>query len=103
MTTTQKRRSAGEGNIRQRADGRWEARVDLGSVNGERLVKSVYGATRAAVVKKLREVQQAQQQGLDLSADQLTVDAFLQHWLEHTVKLKNRVRTYADYCGAVRR
>ena len=44
-----KRRANGEGSVSKRKDGRWQARLTLTS--GKRL--SVYGRTRADVVKKL--------------------------------------------------
>ena len=43
-----RRRGQNEGNIYQRADGRWEARVHLGYQGGRRLRKSYYGPTIAA-------------------------------------------------------
>ena len=48
-------RGKGEGTIRQRADGRWEARIDLGrGLDGKRRRKSVFAATQADVVYQLR-------------------------------------------------
>jgi hypothetical protein len=45
-------RAPHDGSIRQRRDGRWEARIEIG---GKRL--SRYGATRAEAEAKLRDVQ----------------------------------------------
>jgi hypothetical protein len=57
-----RRRGRGEGSIAQQADGRWQARVDLGWQNGRRRRKAVYGRTRkeaaAKLTKTLRDVQQ---------------------------------------------
>ena len=40
-------RGKGEGNIRKRKDGRWEARVTIGyNEKGSAISKSVYGTTR---------------------------------------------------------
>src|SRR4051794_20327705 len=52
-----KRRGSGEGGIRRRSDGRWEATVDLGRLGRRRRRKYVYGRTRAEVVAKLRKLQ----------------------------------------------
>lgn len=51
------RRGSGEGAIHKRADGRWEARIDLGWVDGKRKRKSVYGTTHREVTEKLRRLQ----------------------------------------------
>ena len=49
-TMAQKRRGHGEGSIKQRADGLWEARVSL--EGGKR--KSFYGKSRREAQDKLR-------------------------------------------------
>lgn len=72
------RRGNGEGTIRQRADGRWEAMATL--PDGKR--HSFYGKTRSEVNQKLIEVQRAMHQGLPptLHARMRTVD-YLDDWL----------------------
>lgn len=61
------RRGHGEGSITQRKDGRWEARADLGYVNGKRKCKSIYGKTRREVAEKLKKSLRDQQQGLPVA------------------------------------
>ena len=53
------RNAQGAGTIRQRPDGRWEARYTTGTnpVTGKQIQKSIYGATQEEVLKKLRQVQ----------------------------------------------
>ena len=52
------RNAQGSGTIRQRSDGRWEARYtfgrDLGT--GKQIQKSVYGSTQREVSEKLRRI-----------------------------------------------
>ena len=50
-----KKRANGEGNIRKRKDGRWEARYTAGhdSKTGKRIIKNVLGKTQAEVREKL--------------------------------------------------
>jgi integrase len=51
------RRGRGEGEIRQRPDGRWEARASFGyDHTGGRVCKSVYGKSKAEVGKKLAQL-----------------------------------------------
>lgn len=76
------RRGKGEGSIRLRADGRWEATVTLAPVGGKRRRKSFFGRTRAEVARKLTAALKAQGDGLPLPSERLTVKAFLGQWLE---------------------
>ena len=50
-----KRRANGEGNIRKRADGRWEGRYTAGHdpVTGKQIFKNVLGKSQAEVKEKL--------------------------------------------------
>jgi integrase len=68
------RRSVGEGSVRRRGDGRWEARVEVG---GRRL--SRYGATRAEAVAKLRALQLAPPPSR--TEPSLTLAAWAERWL----------------------
>jgi len=52
-----RRRGKGEGSIRERADGRWEVRIDLGrGLDGRRRQKSAFAATQAEAVQALRKL-----------------------------------------------
>ena len=68
------RRADHEGSIRQRQDGRWEARIEIG---GHRL--SRYGTTRAEVVAKLRALQTTPI--LAAPTPTLTLGAWVETWL----------------------
>jgi integrase len=97
------RRGHGEGGIRQRADGRWEATIDLGYRDGRRQRKSLYGKTRAQVAKQLRDFQGDRDNGLDvLAPKRITVAAWLQHWLETVVARNTRTNTRLSYEQSVR-
>lgn len=73
------RRGNHEGNIRQRADGRWEARVTLADGNP----KSYYARTRAEARAKLTEALRAIDTGAPIVRDErLTVRSYLDDWLE---------------------
>ncbi len=63
------KRGNNEGSIRQRTDGRWEARITVGrKADGKPEVQSVYGHTRKAVQEKLRALQSDMANGLDVTA-----------------------------------
>lgn len=82
-----KRRAHGEGSIRKRSDGRWEATLPAGIVGPKK--KSFYGQTQAAAIAKMNHAKSEVAQGRDLVPARLTVDTILNDWL--TAK-KNTVR-----------
>jgi integrase len=96
-----RRRGKGEGSIRERADGRWEARIDCGWVDGKRARKSIFGRTRREVANKLPQALQQAQQGTPFADERQTVERYLTHWLEH-VQTRIRSRTWATYESSVR-
>lgn len=74
------RRAPGDGTVRQRPDGRWEARY-AGS-DGQR--HSVYGNTEAEVLTRLREQNHNRDLGLmEPSGGRLSFGQMLDLWLEH--------------------
>ena len=100
--TMAKNRGANEGSIYKRKDGRWAGVVNLGWRNGKRFRKSVYGRTRADVQDKLNEALRNHRLGIPFAPERLTVEQFLNGWLENHVKPGTRPRTYESYEGAVR-
>jgi integrase len=95
---TGQKRGNNEGNIRQRSNGLWEARVTLPS--GDR--KSIYGKTRAEVQGRLTAALRDVQQGLPVPVGRLTFGQFLARWLEDSVKPKVRAKTHHSYAQLVR-
>lgn len=94
-----KRRSRGEGSIFKREDGSWCASITVGVIDGKRRRKFVYGKTRKEVADKLQAIQRQHAAGITFT--KLSVKEFLEQWLEHTVKRKNRARTYDKYAEDV--
>lgn len=92
------RRGNGEGNIKKRANGTYEARITL--EDGKR--KSVYGKTRKEVQEKLKVALHEQQQGTLVTAPQQKLEDFLQQWLEDTQKHSIRPRSFERYDEIVR-
>src|SRR5450759_3463324 len=96
------RRGPNEGTIRERADGRWEARVLVTEPDGRRVRRSLLGRTRTHVRDKLRDALRAEATGRPMPSDRLTVGAFLHQWLEDTVRPSTHRRTYSSYASIVR-
>lgn len=99
MATERRRRHRGhgEGTIVQRSDGRWEAKIDLGYVNGKRTRKSFYGKTRKEVAAKLAKALREREQGLPVESERETVKSFLERWLEDTARPRLAPRTFESY------
>ena len=91
---TQQRRGRGEGSIRQRSDGRWEARLTLPESGG---VKSFYAKTRPEARAKLTAALRDMDLGAPLVKDErLTVERYLADWLERK-RADLRPRTHRRY------
>ncbi len=91
------RRGNGDGMIRERPDGRWEARITL----PDGRLKSVYAATRRKVLSKRDELQRAVDAGLPLADEKLTVAAYLEEWLA-AIQPTVRDTTYQRHIEFVR-
>ena len=94
-----KKRANGEGNIRKRADGRWEGRYTAGyhPETGKRIIKNVLGKTQAECKAKLSAAMEATR-GIDVSrADEYTVATWLRSWYEIYAKPNIRISTANRY------
>lgn len=97
------RKSNNEGSIRQRADGRWEARatggVDFGTGTKKRI--SVYGKTKAEVIQKLQILEYEIHCKKMIDPTSTTLADWLRYWLE-TYKMHNlKQSTYVSYRGYI--
>ena len=94
-----KKRANGEGNIRKRADGRWEGRYSAGyhPDTGKRIMKNVLGKTQAECRAKLATAME-EIKNIDVSrADEYTVATWLRSWYELYAKPNVRVATADRY------
>ncbi|HLF07940.1 MAG TPA: site-specific integrase [Dehalococcoidia bacterium] len=98
---SEKRRRRGEGGIRLRTDGRWEATLTLDSPDGKRRRRSFFGATPAEAASKLRDGHQRIEKNLPLPPQNLTVESHLRSWLIEKKKTL-RPETHRAYSDRVR-
>lgn len=91
------RRGNHEGSVRERSKDHWEARF---TINGRQ--HSVYAKTRAEAVRKMRKRLEQAEQGLPAANERITVEKFLQDWLENGARPTVRPTTYESYAGHVR-
>lgn len=97
-----KRRGHNEGSIYQRtSDGRWVGSVHLGWDETGRKRKVVYGKTRADVAQKIAKIINDHRKGLPVQTADKTLTAFLDDWLQDSVKPSVRPRTYDSYRSIV--
>lgn len=81
----------GGGTIRQRPDGRWEARFTVGRDpgTGKQIQRSVYGSTQKEVRQKLAQITAAIDNGTYIAPSKMTVGQWLDIW---TAEYLNHVR-----------
>jgi integrase len=92
------KRGNGEGSIYQDSRGLWRASVS--QLDGKR--KYLSGRTRQVVAKKLTAALEAQDKGLPLPGERLTLEKYLADWLANTIKPGRRAGTLLLYDTAVR-
>ena len=93
MTAKRKssRNAQGCGSIRQRPDGRWEARYTVGRDpgTGKQIQRSIYGTTQKEVRQKLTAVSRDMDEGAYLDQSKITVAQWMTQWLDgYTANLK---------------
>jgi integrase len=100
---TNKRARRGTGSVRQREDGRWEARLWVRGPGGIQRQQSIRGATRAEVESRLHSVIVKRDAGtLAVSAGRgVTLGGFLGEWITG-VEPTLRPRTAIGYRQAIR-
>jgi integrase len=98
MAGKQGRKGNGEGNIRQRSDGRWEGRLILPDGCG----KSFYGRTRADVARRLAAAIRDRDHGVLVALDERqTVGQYLETWID-VAKSQIRPSSWRRYNDYVR-
>lgn len=93
------RRSNNEGSIHKRGrDGRWVASILTGySETGKPIRKTYVSAKRAEVAEKLKEARKQHDLGVDLTAEDLTVESYFERWLQDAVRPTVKESTFIQY------
>ena len=93
---------------KKRSDGRYEAKVYLGMVDGKKKYKAVYGTTQKEVQAKADAVRLQLGKGLDVSADNDTFNRWADLWAESkktectpalAKAYKARIKRFTDTLG----
>jgi integrase len=88
------KRSNGEGTVRRRANGSWEARlVFVDETTGATKRRSFYGRTAADARKQMQAARARLATGAPVVDAKVTIAAWCRHWLETTVEASSRRAT----------
>jgi hypothetical protein len=86
------------------ADGRWHARVTVGSrLDGERDRRHLSRPTKRELDAAVRELENARDSGQQpWLLDNITLEQWLEHWLEEILPLSVRWKTRSGYASHLR-
>lgn len=98
------RAASGQGSIRQRSDGRWEARLTLGydEGTGKRKTLSIYGATQKEVKKKLTEKLRQLDTNCYIDDDKRTIGQYLDAWFNEFIAPIQKPYTVTTYRSIIK-
>lgn len=98
-----KRRPQGDGTIRKRSDGRWEARIIVGHKNdGSPMYKSAFAKTQKSALKQLHQLIELYRD-VDLTEDcRMTLGEWLDKWLDEYMIFTIRESTLDSYRALVK-
>ncbi|MCI8477087.1 MAG: site-specific integrase [Oscillospiraceae bacterium] len=104
MARKSTRNAQGSGTIRQRPDGRWEARYTVGRDpgTGKQVQRSVYGSTQKEVRQKLAQVVASIDKGIYQAPNKITVAEWADEWLTTFCVNKVKLLTYQSYEGIIK-
>ena len=93
-----KRRPAGDGLVRKRADGRWEGRIVVGhKEDGAPIFRSVFAHTQKEVMRKLHSQIETYRDVELTEESNMTLGAWLDKWLDDYMALTIRESTMDSY------
>lgn len=98
------KRANGEGNVRQRVDGRWEGSVSyIDPATDKRKRAYVYGKTAAEARRELRKVRKRIEDGQPAKDAPDTVASWLKRWRESSLSASDRKATTKSLYGSLSR
>ena len=93
-----KRRPQGDGTIRKRSDGRWEARIIIGHKNdGSPMYKSAFSKTQKSALKQLHQLLDLYRD-VDLTEDcRMTLGEWMDKWMDEYMIFTIKENTIKGY------
>ena len=98
-----KRRPQGDGTIRKRSDGRWEARIIIGHKNdGSPMYKSAFAKTQKSALKQLHQLLDLYRD-IDLTEEcRMTLGEWMDKWMDEYMIFAIRESTLDSYRAMVK-
>ena len=101
--TDMTKRGNGEGTVREVRKGRWEARITVGKTDDGRIIrKKVTGRTQGEALERMREARNDADGGITPVRRDLSVETFLNDWLDNDLAGTVAPATEAQYRQVVR-
>lgn len=95
------KRLNGEGSVRERADGRWEAKIQIGKrPDGKPAMKYFYGTTKREAKKKL-DAYRALSKPTEAQMERITVEEYILDWLTNVKANELKPRSYDTLESAI--
>jgi len=91
------KRGRNEGSIFKRRDGRWVGSLNLGWENGRRKRIHFYASNAGEVQAQLLRARSDHSLGLPVAVHHQTVEQFVRHWLEYTLKPRAKPRSFESF------
>lgn len=104
MARKSTRNAQGGGTIRQRPDGRWEARYTVGRDpgTGKQVQRSIYGSTQKEVRQQLAQVTAAIDKGTYQAPNKITVADWMEEWLTTFCEGSAKPLTLQSYRASIK-
>ncbi len=90
------KRHKGEGTVRLRSDGRWEARLTYIDRDGTRRRVSFYGATAEAVREQMKDGSERAQRQEPIRDSTQTLGDYAEHWITGVLEVSDRAEATKD-------
>lgn len=79
---------------KKRSDGRYQANIYIGTENNKKKYKTVYGKTEKELDKKIREVRNQLDKGIDIISSSTPFKDCVKKWLKHLKTSESQHKLY---------
>jgi integrase len=97
MTRERRKNANGQGSVHQHKSGRWVGQCYVTQTDGKRVRRTLYGASRREVEKKISELLEREEAGRRAAPLDLTLERYLREWLDQIVVHRVRANTLSAY------
>jgi integrase len=102
MIAMRRKRTPGEGHVRQLPNGRWAVVLSGGWKDGKRVRRWIYGDTQAQALEKMEQAKAEFRAGNPVGVQKEKVAEFLRRWLEDSARPRIKPRSYERFDELIR-